>query len=189
MGKKKHAPNKVPRVRFKKILYPTDLSETGRRAFPYAASLAHLYDAELTVFHVVETVEFEKTVVGFISEDMWKKIRKRSLKEARDILVGRKRDDAAIEDRVDQFVQDAMGDKGKKPYVTYDIVVKAGDTVQAILDYARKGHYDLIVLGKKGRRAIEEALIGTTARRVMRRAEIPVMVVPLPAGENAKPSF
>ncbi len=181
MGKKKHAPNKVPRVRFKKILYPTDLSEAGRRAFPYAASLANRYGADLTVFHVLETVEFEKSVVGYISEDMWKKIRKRSLQEAREILVGRKRDDAAIENEVDQFVRDSLGDKTKKPYVTYDVVVKAGTTVQTILEYARKGRYDLIVLGKQGHGAVEDVLIGSTARRVMQRAEIPVMVVPLPA--------
>ncbi len=181
MGKKKHAANKIPRVRFKKILYPTDLSQAGRRAFPYAASLANLYGAELTVFHVVETVEFEKSVVGYISEDMWKKIRKRSLQEARDILVRRKRDDAAIENEVDQFVQDSLGDKTKKPYITYDVVVKAGATVQTILEYARKGHYDLIVVGKQGHGAVEDALIGSTARRVMNRADIPVVVVPLPA--------
>ena len=54
---------------------------------------------------------------------------------------------------------------------------------------ARKGGYDLIIMGKKGRRAIEDALIGTTARRVMRRCSIPVMIVPLPHGEDAKPMF
>ena len=130
---------------------------------------------------MLETVEFEKSVVGYISEDMWKRIRKRSLKEARDILVGRKRDDAVIESEVDQFVQDTLGDNRRKPFVTYDVVVKAGGTVQTILEYARKGHYDLIVMGKKGQSAVENALMGSTARRVMHRAEIPVMVVPLPA--------
>ncbi len=189
MGKKKQSLNDIPRVKFKKILYPTDLSESGRRAFPYAASIANLYGAELTVFHVIETVEFERTVVGFISEDMWRKIKKRSLEEAREMLVGRKRDDSAIRDRVDQFCQDTMADQGKKPYVTYDVKVKAGDTVQAILREARKGGYDLIIMGKKGRRAIEDALIGTTARRVMRRCSIPVMIVPLPDGKDAKPMF
>jgi nucleotide-binding universal stress UspA family protein len=189
MGKKKQAPNDIQRVEFKKILYATDLSESGRRAFPYAASIAHRYGAGLTVFHVLETVEFEKTVVGYISEDLWRKIKKRSLQEARNILMGRKRKDVAIRDSVDEFCQEALGEQGKKPYITYDVVVKAGDTVQAILKEARKGNYDLIVLGKKGRRAIEDALIGTTARRVMRRCSIPVMVVPLPEGKDAKPSF
>ena len=189
MGKKRQTSNNTPRVKFKKILYPTDLSESGRRAFPFAASIANLYGAELTVFHVIETVEFEKTVVGFISEDMWRKIKKRSLEEARDMLVGRKRDDAAIRDSVDRFCQNALGEQEKKAYVTYDVKVKAGDTVQTILREARKGNYDLIVMGKKGRRAIEDALIGTTARRIMRRSRIPVMMVPLPDGEEAKPTF
>ncbi len=185
MAKKKHVRNKIPRVEFKKVLYATDLSETGRCAFPYAASIANRYGAELTVFHVLETVEFEKTVVGYISEDFWDQIKKRSLEEARDMLVSRKRDDADIRDTVDAFCQEALGEEGKQPYATYEVVVKAGDTVQMILDEARKGDYDLIVLGKKGRRAVEDALIGTTARRVMRRCSIPVMVVPLPEKEDA----
>lgn len=184
MAKKKQVRNKLPRVEFKKVLYATDLSETGRCAFPYAASIADRYGAELTVFHVLETVEFEKTVVGYISEDMWRKIKKRSLQEARDILVSRKRDDVDIRGNIDESCQEALGEEGKKPHTAYKVVVRAGDTVQLILDEARKGNYDLIVLGKKGRRAVEDALIGTTARRVMRRCSIPVMVVPLPEGED-----
>ncbi len=86
-------PRKVPRVEYKKILYATDLTETGRFAFPYAASIANRYDAKLTVFHVVETVEFEKQVLGYISESLWEEIKTRSLDEARDIITGRKRDD------------------------------------------------------------------------------------------------
>ena len=49
---------KIPMVKYKMILYPTDLSESGRCAFPYAASIANMYGAELTVLHVVETDEF-----------------------------------------------------------------------------------------------------------------------------------
>ncbi len=190
MGKKKKAAKrefkKLPRVAYTKILYSTDLSETGRCAFPYAASIAHQYGAELTVFHVIETVEFERTVVGYISEDMWKQIKKRSLKEARGILVDRKREDAAITDAVDKYCQDALAEEKGEPYVTYEVLVKTGDTVERILEEAHKGGYDLIVLGKKGRRAIKETIIGTTARRVMRRCKIPAMVVPLPESEECE---
>ncbi|MCP4044327.1 MAG: universal stress protein [Gammaproteobacteria bacterium] len=191
MAKKKKAAKrefkKLPRVAYKKILYPTDLSDTGRCAFPYAASIAHQYGAQLTVFHVLETVEFERTVVGYISEDMWKQIKKRSLKEARDILVDRKREDTSIRDTVDRYCRESLaGGKEGEPYVTYEVLVKAGDTVERILQEAHKGDYDLMVLGKKGQRALKDTLIGTTARRVIRRCNIPVMVVPLAESEECK---
>ncbi len=47
-------PETIPKVEYKKILYTTDLSESGRYAFHHAASLAAHYQAELTVIHVVE---------------------------------------------------------------------------------------------------------------------------------------
>ena len=32
--------NTLPKIEYKKILYVTDLSESGRHAFPHAASIA-----------------------------------------------------------------------------------------------------------------------------------------------------
>ena len=62
----------VPKVTIKKILYVTDLSETGRHAFSYAASLAHTYGAALTVLHVLdEGPDLDKRLEGYITEHMW----------------------------------------------------------------------------------------------------------------------
>ncbi|MCG6869957.1 MAG: universal stress protein [Gammaproteobacteria bacterium] len=60
--------DRLPQVGFSKILYVTDLSRSGRKAFPYAASIARRYDAEVTVFHVIEAHSFEKYPIGYISE-------------------------------------------------------------------------------------------------------------------------
>ncbi len=171
---------KLPRVEYKKILYATDLSEAGRFAFPHAASLANRYAAELTVFHVVETEEFEKYLVGYISEGLWDQIKTRNLQEARDIIIDRKRDDAAIKDAVDQFCRDTLTEDEEKPYVTYDVAVEAGDPVEQIMQKAKGGNYDLIVMGNHGRRALKDALMGSTAWRVLHRSTIPVVVVWLP---------
>ena len=176
MPKKK----KLPRIEYRKILYVTDLSEAGRSAFPHAASIARQYDAELTVFHVVESREFEKYLVGYINEDLWNDIRKRDLQEARDVLIGRKRDDATIREDLDQFCQDALAEhKGRKPLVTYGVTVDIGDSVEKILEQVRDGGYDLVVISKHGHRKAKEAFVGDTASRVTRRCPVPVMVVPL----------
>jgi nucleotide-binding universal stress UspA family protein len=180
-------PQKVPRVEYNKILYATDLSETGRFAFPYAASIANRYNAKLTVFHVVETVEFEKYVVGYISEDLWNEIKTRDLKEAKDLLTSRKRDDAAIKEALDQLRQEAVGEDEEKPYVTYDVVVKTGDPVEEIVKEADEGNYDLVVIGEHSGKGIGSALkrkVGSTAWRVLHRCKRPILVVRLPARQE-----
>jgi nucleotide-binding universal stress UspA family protein len=172
----------TPRIGFRKILYLTDLSNEGRHAFPYAASLAHKYDADLTVLHIVERHDFEKYLVGYVDEDLWEQIKERNLEDAREMLIRRKRSDAAIRNAVDQFCQDAMeaSDDGQ-PYVTYDVDVEEGDPVDTVLEKVRREGFDLVVVGKHGHGIIEGTLMGDTARRIVRRCTVPVLVVQLPA--------
>lgn len=187
MAKKIEIPATIPRVEYKKILYTTDLSETGRCAFPHAASIANRYGAELTVFHVVEMVEFEKHLVGYVSEALWEDIKTRNLQEAKEILTKRKRDDAAFKDTIDQFCKEALTEGGNHPYVTYAVVVKAGDPVEEIINEAHSGNYDLIVIGEHSRRVIKDALkrkVGSTAWRILHRCKIPILVVRVPPVEK-----
>jgi nucleotide-binding universal stress UspA family protein len=179
------APSKVTKIEYKKILYTTDLSETGRCAFAYAASIAHRYGTKLTVFHVVDSApELEKSLVGYISEDLWEEIKTRNLKEARDVLIRRKRDDTAIINELDRFVKDAQAGSVDKPYVTYEVVVKMGNPVEEIIKQAHEGNYDLIVIGNQGYGPVKDAFMGRTVQRVLFRSKIPVMVVQLPDGEK-----
>ena len=171
---------KLPKVEYKKILYATDLSEAGRYAFPYAASIASRYDADLTVFHVVETEEFEKYVVGYISEDLWSRIKTRTLQEAREALVSRKRDDTIIKDAIEKYCQQAIAHEEENCPVAYNVVVKTGDPVETIVEESRVGAYDLIVVAHVGRRGMQEHLMGSTARRLLHYATVPVLVVQLP---------
>ncbi|MDH3515064.1 MAG: universal stress protein [Gammaproteobacteria bacterium] len=179
------APQNLPIVDYKKVLYVTDLSETGRFAFPHAASIASHYQAALTVFHVVETTELEQSLSGYMSEELWEQLKTRNLEEAREILIGRKRDGTEIKDTVDQFCQNALaGNDDQAPTVTYDIVVKSGDAVDEIIAEAHGGNYDLVVMGNHGRRAMTDILLGSTAWRVLHRCTVPVMIVQLPTGQG-----
>ena len=173
----------LPRIEYRKILYVTDLSESGRKAFPYAASIAHRYNANLTVFHIVPDRDFEKTLVGYISEDLWEEIKHRSLDEARNILIERKREEAAIRNSIDAICQSAIRER-EACYVTYDVEVEVGDPVERILAKAQSEDYDLVVVGKHGHGALKGGLIGDTAQRVVRRCRKPVLVVEVPPKEN-----
>jgi len=170
----------IPKIEIKKILYTTDLSEHGRYAFSYAASLANAYKAEISVLHVIEEgPELDKTLVGYISEELWEQIKKQNLEEAREILVNRKMDNAAIKKCVGDFCEEIQSSTPEEAYVTYDIAIEMGHAVEKILEYATQGNYDLIVVGSHGHGTLE-TMMGDTARRIVRRSEIPVFVVKLP---------
>ncbi|MGD8284828.1 MAG: universal stress protein [Desulfobacterales bacterium] len=171
----------LPKVDVKKILYATDLSENARFAFAYAASLADLYGAKITLMHVLPEIPdlLDKQVIGYIDADRWEEIKAQHFQEAKDALIGKRRDHLAIKDVLQQFSENAMEGEGAG---TDDVIVERGNPVEKIIDHSEKGKFDLIVMGTHGHGTLEDAMIGSTARRVVRRSKIPVLVVRLPEG-------
>ncbi len=171
----------VPKINIQKILYTTDLSESGRHAFAYAASMAKQYQADLTVMHVVPAEsEMDKRLIGYMPEELWEQLKKQSLQEARETLLGRKRDDAYIKKCVGDFCEEIQEAGPKEAYISYTVAVELGHPVEKIIKFAGDGGYDLIVMGSHGHSTFEDAMIGNTVRRVLRRAAIPVMVIRVP---------
>ncbi|RPH39313.1 MAG: hypothetical protein EHM87_24285 [Burkholderiales bacterium] len=69
----------LPKVEIRKILYTTDLSESARHAFAYAASLANLYGAGITILHVLtDDPVMSMGIISYIGEKQWEEIRKRN---------------------------------------------------------------------------------------------------------------
>ncbi len=179
---KEKVPETIPKVEYKKILYTTDLSESGRYAFHHAASLSTHYGAELTVIHVVEGgPELDRRLFGYVDEKLWDEIKTRNLQGARDLLIKRKRDNVAIKECVGQFCEEVQANIPDQADVTYRIAVKMGDPVQQIIEEAETGNYDLIVMGSHGRSSLKAAMIGDTVKLVARRSRIPVLIVRVPA--------
>ena len=168
--------NQLPKIGLGKILYVTDLSEGGRYAFPYAASLAHQYGAELTVYHVVATDELERQLIGYIDDRMWGVLKHQTLQEARQTLIQRKRSDAAIKNNLDAVVQEVLGEQ-ESPYISYDVVVESGNPVERILHKADSEDFDLVVIARRGQGGVSGASMGSTAYRVVRRCSKPVLTV------------
>ena len=52
----------LPNIQIKKILYATDLSETAVHSFAYAVSLANMYDAGITILHVLAEIPGEEFI-------------------------------------------------------------------------------------------------------------------------------
>jgi len=172
----------LPKVDVKKILYATDLSENARYAFAYAVSLADLYGASIAFIHVLSEIPnlLDKNVIGYISEELWEEIKAQNVQEAKDAIIGKRRDHVAIKDALHQFSENVKESREGEGFVTDDIIVVRGNPVEEILKYSAEKNCDLIVMGTHGHGTLVDAMMGSTARRVLRRSKKPVLVVRLP---------
>jgi len=175
-----------PKVDVKKILYATDLSANARYAFAYAISLADLYNAAVTFIHVLPEVSdrLDKSIVGYISEERWEEIKSQNVEEAREAIIGKRRDHLAIRDALHQFSENVKESREGGDFVTDDIIVVRGNPVEEILRYSEEKNCDLIVMGTHGHGTLADAMMGSTARRVLRRSPKPVLVVRLPGEDD-----
>ena len=172
----------LPQVEVKKILYATDLSENARYAFAYAVSLANLYGAKITLLHVLPEVpdKLERRVAGYIDADRWNEIKQAHYDEAKDTLIGKRKDRAIIGEVLHQFSQDSTNAKAGEASITDEIIVERGNPVEQILKQTEANVCDLIVMGTHGHGTLADAMIGSTTRRVIRRSRKPVLVIRLP---------
>ncbi len=59
-----------------------------------------------------------------------------------------------------------------------------GDPARELLGVARDGDHDVLVMGSRGRGRMTAALLGSVSNRVMHDAEIPVIVIHRPRGND-----
>ncbi len=171
---------KLPNIQIKKILYATDLSETAVHAFSYAVSLANMYGAGITILHVLAEFPGEQFISNMIDTDTWQEIKMRHYSEARDQLIGKKRDHIALKEVLQAFSEEVKADEKDQAFVTDEILIKNGTPAEIIVQTAKEQNCDLIVMGTHGHSGITDVLIGSTAKWVVRKSAIPVLVIRLP---------
>jgi len=137
----------------KKILHPTDYSDTSRRALMEALSLAKEHQARLVVLHVVDSLGPENLTFGeSTSADEPDAYRRKLFDELRHSLP-------------------------PDTHVHVDCVLSEEELLTAILRTQAEFGCDLIVLGTHGETGLRRWLTGSVAEEVVRRAPCPVLVV------------
>jgi len=164
-----------------KILFATDLSQNSRYAFNYAVSIANRFEATITILHVMEDVSHSTDVrlKNFLGDERWRELKSSQEEEARQILIGKKREGAMIREALGAFCKEMKSDLAEIDFTPDDIVVARGTVVDEIMTEARNRECDLIVMGYYVRGKLEEAVLGSTTRRLLRRSKIPVLLVQL----------
>ncbi len=165
----------LPKI--KNILYATDMSENSRLAFEYAMGLAAQYEANITVLHVVEPVNPNTymQISGVMGESDWGNLQVEYESSVVDQLDSRLRQFCLDMQHV--APEDMIGDDS--------VLIRKGTPVHEILDSASEKSADIIVMGTHGYGVVKDALMGGTARRVIRRSVIPVLIVPSSDKEKA----
>jgi nucleotide-binding universal stress UspA family protein len=146
--------------KFRKILAPVDFSEGSRAATEYAAALAHIDGATLTLLHVRDVPALALPEVGFSYSD---------------VLTNAMKDTAfkLLEECRTRVVE-------QDPQLTVETKLTFGTPKVEILREATLSRHDLIVLGTHGRTGIAHALLGSVAERVVQMARCPVLTVRTP---------
>ncbi|MDP3285092.1 MAG: universal stress protein [Desulfobacterales bacterium] len=160
----------VPQI--KRILYATDLSENAKHAFTYAATIANKFDAKITVLHVLEAIpsNTEWQIVEYLGVDGWKEVQKNKKQEVID----------NIKKNLNNFCEEMYSSFKSCPFLVDEMIIKEGVPVDEILKAVDSKNCDMVVMGTHGYGLLADALIGSNARRVVRRCKKPVMVVRLP---------
>jgi nucleotide-binding universal stress UspA family protein len=144
-------------MQLRSILVPTDFSACASDALDYALALARRCDARVDVLAAWELPYY---LVGewFVNVPGEKPMLGSD--------VARQRVELELKTLVKAI-----------DYPNAHGVVAPGDAVDQILEHARRGGYDLIVMGTHGRRGLAHALLGSVAEKVVRLAPCPVLTV------------
>ena len=174
----------LPNIQIKKILYATDLSETAVHAFSYALSLAVAHNAGITMLHVIAERASDEFISSMISSKTLKEIKDQHYTDARENMIGKRREFIAIKEVLQAFSDEAMTDDQNQGFLTEEILVEDGPPAETIVKTAKEQNCDLIIIGTHGQGGITELLTGSTAKKVVRQSLIPVMVIRLPKAEK-----
>lgn len=149
----------------KRILVPTDFSETGMLALEHAAYMASLLKAHLYLLHVVEAVGY--TYSAYESEAV--------MEDIEDIYA-----------TAELKLQDLAQKLNKSHLIDISTIIGAGRPASSIAATVKDNNIDLIIMGTHGATGFEEYFIGSNAHKVVSVAPCPVITI---QGHAGKPGF
>ena len=138
----------------KKIIVPIDFSEHSEFALKAAAKLAKKNNAELLVLHMLEMSD-----IMLNASD--------GLQNQKAVFFFK-----LAEQKFNEFL-----DKDYLKDIKITPIVKHFKVFSEVNDVAEEHEADLIVMGSHGTSGLKEVLIGSNTERVVRNANIPVLVV------------
>jgi universal stress protein A len=146
---------------FKRILVTTDFSEAGDHAITHAFRIAADHGAEVLLLHVIETIITPNPLYAhyYPTDLLTPEIRARAEADAEQALLERIPKAEAL------------------AAVPHRVVVSQGMPAEEIIRTTQEQRADLVVISTHGRTGLKRFLLGSTAERVIRSVQCPVLVV------------
>lgn len=139
---------------YKRILVPTDGSESSQLAFSHAVNLAKMSGAEIIVLHVT-----------FTPQTYW----------GNNLAYGV----TISEEELEELGKNVIADTIKNPAADINITSRIiyGSPAQKIVNFALEESISLIIMGSHGHGPFSGAFLGSVSQRVLAKAACPVMVI------------
>ncbi len=147
---------------YKKILLPTDGSESAKRAGEQAISLADVTGADIIVLNVIDVNYLQPSYLPSFREDLEKELRN----EGKRAIARFKKD-----------LEDSQC-KGMCKNIKFLSKIDEGKPYEVILETMDKEDVDVVIMGASGKHGLDRVLLGSTTERVIRETKRPVLVVP-----------
>lgn len=138
----------------KRIIVPIDFSEHSEFALEAAANLAHKYGSELFVLHMLELSNAILTSNGSTINE-----------------------EAVFYLKLAEQKFEAFLDKTYLENIKVTPLVKHFKVFSEVNDVANEYDANLIVMGSHGASGVKEVLVGSNTEKVVRHADIPVLVI------------
>ncbi|MEX2567352.1 MAG: universal stress protein [Cyclobacteriaceae bacterium] len=138
------------------ILCPTDFSECSLNAIEYAAKFGEKLRADLLLFHVPNSQDYQKLFPDRKLVD--------SLESAQ----------RKMKNLVDTVSEESLG----KGLNSCNGLIEEGNTINKILEKAEEKKVDLIVMGTEGINEFKKNYIGTKSSKIVERANQDVFIIP-----------
>ena len=142
-------------INIRRILVPTDFSETSNHAIDKASRIASLFGAELYIIHVMESSPY--------------KIIKTDDPKSKEKVVLQK----YVMDKLEGITQRIT----EQYHITVNTLLGEAKVVEVIDDAVKENKIDLIVMGTRGASGIREVLIGSNAQKIVNGSACPVITL------------
>ncbi len=150
----------------KKILVPTDFSKPSFNAFKFAEELANQSNAEVHLYHVIETPSASYGEGSFNTDGQI------DLDGSNEEIVFTKSLVSQVRMKIKKMESEA-----RHNHIKFHSHIEMGDTFKSIIAMAEDHKMDLMVIGTKGAHGLDEALVGSTAEKLVRHSPVPVIAV------------
>ena len=170
----------VPKI--KRILFATDLSENARYAFNYAADMAARHSAGIVILHVLEDIPFnaESAIMNMLGKKEYEELKKQHENEVANGLIGKKSENRLIRNALRSLSRQTEDKSQPDADDNIEIIIRSGNVVEEIIVESEENDCGMIVMAYRSRNMLAETIVGGIYRKVLKRTQKPVLLVPMP---------